>query len=182
MKGNKDFVYGVELEAFEEENLSFWFTINIIDYIKTGFKNQYQDNVIESAFNNCIMKLKNRDNDYKEAQFIEDISKKDLLKYKIKLTVPPKKQSSHFKKIKESKAQNFKNDLDVNSHDDSETIIGSDEELSSDDELNDEIWYDNTFEDDFNSILPSVFDKMMAASASAIAAANTNPLTSFFPN
>ncbi|CAJ0877271.1 8308_t:CDS:2 [Entrophospora sp. SA101] len=102
MKGNKDFVYGVELEAFEEENLSFWFTINIIDYIKTGefeangddhkllylfchffykkgFKNQYQDNVIESAFNNCIMKLKNRDNDYKEAQFIEDISKKDLL-------------------------------------------------------------------------------------------------------
>ncbi|CAJ0762456.1 15728_t:CDS:2, partial [Entrophospora sp. SA101] len=67
-------------------------------------------------------------------------------------------------------------------HDDSETIIGSDEELSSDDELNDEIWYDNTFEDDFNSILPSVFDKMMAASASAIAAANTNPLTSFFPN
>jgi hypothetical protein len=121
--------------------------------------------------------------------------------------MPPKKQSSHLKKIKESKAQNFKNDLDVNSSDDSETIIGSDEELSSDDELNDEIWYDNTFEDDFNSILPSVFDKMMAASASAssnpkrpsvymgnaastvrrknaafkVAAANTNPLTSFFP-
>src|SRR5687768_5325948 len=31
--------------------------------------------------------------------------------------MPPKKQSSHLKKIKESKAQNFKNDLDVNSGD-----------------------------------------------------------------
>ncbi|CAJ0645148.1 10613_t:CDS:2, partial [Entrophospora sp. SA101] len=87
--------------------------------------------------------------------------------------------------------------FDINSNDetiyDSETIIDSDEtELSSDNESNDEIWYDATFEGDFNMASPSIFDEMMAASASAsssskrplvyiAAAANTNTLTSFFP-
>lgn len=140
--------------------------------------------------------------------------------------MPPKNRNIQLKNARESKTQkkikneqifnDFDNNylnFDVNSDDDdSETIIGSEDEyvLSSDNELNDEIWYDETFEGDFNSALPSIFDKMMEASSSTssssstskrpsvyignslrtirrknaafkTAAANTNPLTSFFP-
>lgn len=140
--------------------------------------------------------------------------------------MPPKRQNSHLKNARESKVQKIiKNEqdfnvfhddslnLDVNSDDNvSETIIDSEDEyvLSSDNELNNEIWYDETFEGDFNLALPSIFDKMMVASSSIssssstpnrpsvyignaprttrrktavfkTAAVNTNPLTSFFP-
>ncbi len=133
--------------------------------------------------------------------------------------MPPKHQKTHLKNARESKAQKNKQafnvfdetlNFDVNRDDnDSETIIDSEDEyvLSSDNELNDEIWYDETFEGDFNSALPSIFNKMMEASSGTsstskrpsiyignaprtirqknlvfkTAAANTNPLTSFFP-
>ncbi|CAJ0751214.1 17920_t:CDS:2, partial [Entrophospora sp. SA101] len=125
--------------------------------------------------------------------------------------MPPKKQNIHLKKARDSRVFDSSN-FDINSNDetiyDSETIIDSDEtELSSDNESNDEIWYDVTFEGDFNMASPSIFDEMMAANASAsssskrplvyignaartirrknvefkAAAANTNTLTSFFP-
>ena len=125
--------------------------------------------------------------------------------------MPPKKQNIHLKKARDSRVFDSSN-FDINSNDeiiyDSETIIDSDEtELSSDNESNDEIWHDVTFEGDFNMASPSIFDEMMAASASAsssskrplvyignaartirrknvefkAAAVNTNPLTSFFP-
>jgi hypothetical protein len=140
--------------------------------------------------------------------------------------MPPKRQNVQLKKARESKAQNkIKNEqdfnvfdddslnFDINSDDnDSETIIDSEDEyvLSSDDELNNEIWYDETFESNFNLALPSILDKIMVASSSIssssstsnrpsvyignaprtmrrknaafeTAAANTNPLISFFP-
>ncbi|CAJ0763122.1 1971_t:CDS:2, partial [Entrophospora sp. SA101] len=85
--------------------------------------------------------------------------------------MPPKKQNIHLKKARDSQVFDSSN-FDINSNDetiyDSETIIDSDEtELSSDNESNDEIWYDATFEGDFNMASPSIFDEMMAASASA---------------
>ena len=73
--------------------------------------------------------------------------------------MPPKHQKTHLKNARESKAQKNEQDFnvfdetlnfDVNRDDnDSETIIDSEDEyvLSSDNELNDEIWYDDVLGD-----------------------------------
>jgi hypothetical protein len=135
--------------------------------------------------------------------------------------MPPKRQNDHLKIARNSKTQKKnKKDQDFNVFNnrsdetiyDSETIIDSEDEfeLSSESDSNndtsEEIWYDETFESDLNSTLPSAFDEMINTSSSLSSskrpsiyignsvrtiyrrnaefrtvAANANSLLSFFP-
>jgi hypothetical protein len=104
--------------------------------------------------------------------------------------MPPKHQNDHLKTARNSKTQKkikkdqdfniFNNRLDETFYD-SETIIDSEDEfeLSSESDSNndtsEEVWYDETFESDLNSTLPSAFDKMINTSSSSSNSSSIRP-------